>query len=103
MNTKTVQIHGYIVFDTMRARHPDIWPDGGFCFQCYESSDKDQVLVREEVLTLEVPADFDPRPGMVVALEKEKLRLRAEFAASVINIDRQINELLAIECSGVAA
>lgn len=104
MKTKTVTCHGYIVFDALRARHPDIWPDGGFTFQTYKPDGApDQTLVREHEISFEAPEDFDPRPGMVAALEKKKEQARAEFAALVVSIDRQISELTAIEYTPEAA
>lgn len=101
--TKTVEIHGWIVFDALRARHPDIWPGGGFSFAAYEPSGADVTVVREHSFTVEVPADFDPRPGMVKALEEKKRQAHAEFAALVMQIDRQISELQAIEYTPEAA
>lgn len=104
MNTKTVTISGFIVFDAMRARYPDIWPGEGFNFTGYEpSGDSQSTVVRPHTFTVEVPADFDPRPGMVKALEEKKRKAHAEFSALVAQIDRQISELQAIEYTPEAA
>lgn len=101
--TKTVTIDGFIVHDYFRARWPKDYPHGPFVFQVYKPmKDSKDVLVQEHSITVEVPADFDPRPGMVEALEAQKAKARAEFAALVVSLDRQINELLAIECAEVA-
>jgi len=97
MKTKTVTVAGFIHFDPMRARHADIWQTP-FVFREYEpQTGSESVLVGEQTITLEVPEEFDPRPGMVKALEAKKEKARAEFAALVTQIDRQINELLALE------
>lgn len=55
-----------------------------------------RVVLREHSFDVEVPDDFDPRPGMVAALEKQKQQIRAAFAASVAEIDQRISELKAI-------
>lgn len=60
------------------------------------------VVVREHSFTVDVPKDFDPRGQLVENLEEHKAQLRAEFAAKVVQIDRQIASLLALD-NGVAA
>lgn len=102
MKTKTATINGFIVFDAHRAKFPSIYPDGPFTFNTYGPS-RECIVVCEHSFAVEVPADFDPRPGMVEALEKKKRHLQAEFSAAVTEINRQISELQAIEYSGEAA
>jgi hypothetical protein len=58
-----------------------------------------RVWIREESFTVEVPDNFDPRPGMVASLRAEKKRTQALFAAKVKEIDDRINSLLALEMS----
>ena len=55
------------------------------------------VVVREHSFEIEVPDDFDPRPGMIASLEEQKQIVRAKFAAEVLAIDQRIQSLLAIE------
>lgn len=55
------------------------------------------VWVREHTVEFDVPDTFDPRPAMVADLEETKVRLRADFAAKVVEIDRRISQLLALE------
>lgn len=55
------------------------------------------VLVGRPTIEVDVPDDYDPRPQMVKALEAEKEKARADFAKRVMEIDRRINELLALE------
>lgn len=47
---------------------------------------------------VEIPDDFDPRQQQVEILRKERERIGTEFAARCTQIDRQINELTALEC-----
>lgn len=58
--------------------------------------DTSTVKVMEHEFEVEVPDDFDPRPGQVAALKAQKEQIQAEFAAKVKQIDDQINSLLAI-------
>lgn len=69
-------------------------------FQMYEPSAEyspDTVIVAEHQIEVEVPDDFDPRPGKIAALKEKKKLMEAKFAASVKEINDQINSLLAIE------
>lgn len=104
MTTKTVTITGYIVFDQHRHSLPSCYPQGPFVFRSWKPDATDaDVLVKEHSFTVDVPADFDPRPALVKALEAKKEKALAEFSAMVTAIDRQISELQAIEYSGEAA
>lgn len=104
MKTKTITINGFIVFDQFRHSLPGAYPEGPFVFRHYEpGAEEKDVLVKPHSITFDVPADFDPRPQMVKALEAQKEKARADFAALVTQLDRQINELQAIECSAEVA
>lgn len=97
MKTKTIEIKGWIVHDAHRARLPSIYGEP-WEFRHFEPSpESENVAVQPHTITVEIPADFDPRPSMVKALEAQKEKARAEFAARVVELDRQINELLALE------
>lgn len=61
------------------------------------------VLIAPHEFTFEVPDDFDPRPQLVAALKVKRGNLRAEFAAACTEIERQISQYQAIECSEVTA
>lgn len=67
------------------------------------ADEKDRVAIREVTISFEIPADFDPRAGLVAGLEATKKALHAEFAKRVTEIDRQISELQAIEFNGSPA
>jgi hypothetical protein len=61
-------------------------------------SDKYWTLVGPVEVEVEVPDDFDARPAKIAALEAEKQKLRAAFAARVTEIEREISQLQAITC-----
>ena len=48
---------------------------------------------------VETPDDFDPRPQQVAALQAAKQKVRAEFAARISEIEKQISELTCIEAA----
>lgn len=56
------------------------------------------IRVMGHTIDVDVPADFDIRPGQIAALQKKEQELRAQFAAAVTEIHRQISELQAIGC-----
>ena len=89
-----VQIKGYITYDK-----PWLKDDHGFKLMGFDPTGitTEYVLVREQMFEVEVPDDFDPRPQMVKELEAEKEKARADFAKRVMEIDKRINELLALE------
>lgn len=53
-------------------------------------------------LTFELPENWDPAPAEVARLQAQKAEVIAKFQAMITEIDRQINERLAIE-NGVSA
>lgn len=56
-----------------------------------------EFVVTEAVVTFSIPADFDPVPPMVAAIEAKKAELTAEFTAAVMKLNKQLSELQAIE------
>lgn len=58
---------------------------------------KDCVLVGEREVEVEVPDDFDPRPGMIDALKKQKTQVLAEAQRKATQIEERIQQLLCIE------
>lgn len=84
-------IKGYVVCSTT-------WDDKlEFDFFSFEPSSGVYTIVMEHSFEVEIPDNFDPRPGQIAALKAEKERVQAEFAKKVMEIDARINELLAIE------
>ncbi|KGD52050.1 hypothetical protein DP49_1969 [Burkholderia pseudomallei] len=88
-----VQIKGFIFAG------PDFMGQLVYSFADYDRSqfDKDVVKVREHIVEADVPDEFDPRPGLIANLQREKNRLRADCEAQVTELDGRIQSLLAIE------
>lgn len=57
----------------------------------------DMVIVSEHSIEVEVPDDFGPRPELIEALKAKQQEARAEFENLCTDIQRQINELQALE------
>lgn len=74
------------------------WSDRIFhMFKDYEPTSNEYVKVCDHEFMVEIPDDFDMRPGLVANLEEEKRKLQADFQARVTAINAQIQSLLAIE------
>ena len=110
MKTKTVSVQAFVFMEKGYALdsngHTDycaaqVWAPAVWKCQVHDNSER--IFVSEQTVTVEVPADFDPRPQMVAALEAQKRQAAAEYHKLVTDINRQINELQAIECSAEAA
>lgn len=69
-----------------------------FTFQWYEPKQEDTVVVRAHSFEVDVPDNFDMRPGLVANLERERQKLREEFGLRIVEIEKQISELTAIGC-----
>ena len=92
-----VQINAFITY-----RKPYEWEEDshGFIVTNYNPehfNDTKEALVFPYSFEVDVPDNFDPRPALVKALEEQKKEAHKKFAETVMNIDRQINELLALE------
>ena len=102
MSTHTIK--GFITWRTSPyAKEPEI------SFLTYDPSQFDKgdpyprVVVSGHAIEVEVPDNFNPNPQMVAMLMAQKEKLRADFAAAIVEYDRRINELLAIENTVEAA
>ena len=76
------------------------WAPGDYSFITLsnaDSSDHQWAYVGEFNLEVNVPADFDPVPEQIKALEKKKADVLAEAHAEAVDIDRKIQSLLAID------
>ncbi|WP_186251690.1 hypothetical protein [Burkholderia gladioli] len=75
--------------------------DGSLNFEFSEYDvtkyDNQAAKVREHSIDVDVPDDFDPRPGIVENLEREKTQILAEANLKVTDINRLIQTLLAID------
>lgn len=56
----------------------------------------DEFMVMEHSITVDVPADFDPRPAQIAALNEQKKKIREKYLEKVAEIEERISKLLAI-------
>ena len=90
-------INGFVIYEKYAW---DDKPEYTFSTSEFSAHCTDQchrAIVMEHSFEIDVPDSFDPRPGFVDQLNKQKEQLRAEFSKRVMEIDAKINELLAIE------
>lgn len=59
--------------------------------------DAEHQIIGEQEITYEVPDNYDFDAGVISALQKKKQLVMAEFQARITEIERQIQEHLAIE------
>ena len=104
MNTKTVKVKTFVFMEQGYARDangktdyysPMVWSPT--TWTCRVDDNDRRIFVGEQMVSVEVPVDFDPRPIQIQALEERERELRAKFAAAVAEIHRRISELTAIE------
>jgi hypothetical protein len=65
-----------------------------------KSSNGAWTLIKPHEFVVEIPDDFDPRPAKITALRELKQDVQAEFSKRVLEIDKQIQKLLALENHG---
>ena len=104
---KTITIPGFIY-----AKQPEDWQYtlknvvGGVAYDFWTQKDMTAdgyTKVCPFEMTFDLPESFNPVEGFVKNLEAEKQKVRADFQARITEIDRQINQLLAIEMTEVQA
>ena len=92
---KTIEITGYIYFQQY-----DWDKKGNFVISQYPkdvAEDQGRKFIKEQIFVVEVPENVDMRQTKVEALEKQRKKIQSEFTVRVNEINRKINELLAIE------
>ena len=94
---KTV-IKGFIHYKKARWANDDEFEFHGIDFTGSEYA-RGRVMVMAHEFEIEVPDNFDPRPQQVAQLQAEQQKVRAEFAARITDIERQISELTCLESS----
>lgn len=62
----------------------------------YSTSDPAYALVGQMDVEAEIPDNFDPRPQQVAALRSKKKEVQAELHEKIVQLDEQINKLLAL-------
>ena len=68
-----------------------------YCSSDMTDQGPEWVMIRKDELEIEIPDDFDPRPGQVAALRHERINILAVSQAKLDNIDEQIQRLLCLE------
>lgn len=61
-----------------------------------QMADSTTVYIGSQIVTIEVPDDFDPVPSQVAALNAEKAALVAEHAKKLADVNELLQNLLAI-------
>jgi hypothetical protein len=92
MSKQTVK--GHIFYDT--SKHADLTFGRWRFFSGQSESFGTYIPVCPHELTFDQPADFDPRPIEIRALEKRAAEIQAEATAKRTEIFRRISELQAI-------
>ncbi len=87
----TVHIH-YFKFD---------WDaEGKFEVLSFKADDDNyRTYIGQQEIEIEVPDDYDPRAQQIVALEKQKQKVMADYQKTVTEINNRINKLQALEYS----
>ena len=68
-------------------------------FHMHDMSDMgpEYVLIQPHEFEVEIPDDFDPRPGMIDGLRKQQQQTLADAQLKVTRIEERIQQLLCIE------
>lgn len=74
------------------------WEDKGeFEVFSFKADDNDhRTFVREQEIEIDVPDNYDPRAQQIAALEKQRLKVMADYQKSVTEINERIGKLQAI-------
>ncbi len=95
MKTKQITIKGFIHY------YKSEWRDQA-TYSFYEADMSSTrgfgVVVMPHEFTIDVPADFDPTPQMIAALENEKAKARKEFNDRIAQLNDEITKLQALPC-----
>jgi hypothetical protein len=88
------QIKGFINY-----RKNDYDGKDNYAFHGCEMSEYGYVTVMPFALEVDIPESFDPRAKQVELLNKEKIKLMADFQNRVTEIERKISELTCLEAA----
>ena len=70
------------------------WVAETWCFKV--AGDEDLIFIGEQFVSVEIPANFNPVPAQVAALEAQKLAALEKYQESVANINDRLSKLLAL-------
>lgn len=91
-----ITIHGFINFRQSEARDKD---QHGMHFHTCDMSEFGYTRVQAHSFDVEIPDDFDPRPGRLKALDAKEQKLKAEFARQMMEVGKERSKLLALEAA----
>ena len=79
---------------------PESWRDDDDKWGLYASdmSSHGDILVKEVMVSVDVPDSFDPIPKQVEMLKAKRQELETKFNAETTRIDTELSKLLAIAC-----
>ena len=66
-------------------------------FSCIFDDTESRTYVGEQEIEIDVPDDYDPRAQKIVALEKQKQKVMADYQKTVAEINNRISNLQALE------
>jgi hypothetical protein len=75
------------------------WENEGEYLAFYAKIDDDEhrTYIGEQEIEIEVPDNYDPRAQKIVALEKKKQKVMADYQKTVTEINERISKLQALE------
>ena len=66
-------------------------------FYAKVNDDENRTYVGEQEIEIEVPDNYDPRAQQIIALEKQKQMVMADYQKTVTEINDRISKLQALE------
>jgi hypothetical protein len=75
------------------------WEDEGTyqVFSCQLGDTSDRTYVGMQEIELDIPENYDPRPQQIAALKELQKKAASDYQIKVIEIQRRISELQALE------
>lgn len=99
MTTETLKGAIYFDIDSLTCDWHDKYKFFAGCAESFST----YIMVQPHEFSVEINSNFDPRLKVVESLKAKREELRAQFAAACTEIERQISQYQAIECSEVTA
>jgi hypothetical protein len=83
---------------TLFYRVPDKWSDGSYAIFNFDASSggKDPDYIRVMPVEFTLPADWNPIPAQVAALEAQKEQAARDYADTLASINERLSKLLAL-------
>lgn len=94
----TITIPGFIHCEPSKWGGPDVVDGRRYTwFSCEDMSTYGYIMVMPYTLNITPPEGWNPASAEIVMLRAKRAEVTAKFQAMVTEIDRQINERLALE------